>query len=311
LIHQIGNVTDDTLIVAGYDDEPAFTSSLTHYYEPLSHSLVKCGIFSELFTVARYRDVSIIVAKRRPMQVHARDMAPATVRDLVGWTRDPMRFRELLDLSRRQLGFFPAHSPRALEYTWVARQIALLPGRQTLVDAGAGITCLPLYLAGARHRVITVDHSVLVRRLEDRAEWNEWGFIDYALLDPRIRSLNTPFEMLNLPEQVDLVYSVSVIEHLPTHVRRAWLGRMAMLLRPGGHVLLTVDLLPPGEDLWPFAEGRIVEDDHGSLTDMSREMKMVGLNIDSIEIVRALPGTRVDIVLIVARKAAPGLANLQ
>ena len=69
----------------------------------------------------------------------------------------------------------------------------------------------------------------------------------------------------------DIIYSVSVIEHLATPVRQAWLRRAIVLLRPGGHLLLTVDLAAPGEELWPFAEGRVVRPDHGTLTDLCRE----------------------------------------
>jgi 2-polyprenyl-3-methyl-5-hydroxy-6-metoxy-1,4-benzoquinol methylase len=295
----------DTLVVAGYDDAPAFTSSLTYYYEPLRESLGRTGAFAEMFTVARYRDVSVIVAKRSRQQVHARDMTADKVHSLVGWTRDPLRFRELLDFSRRRLGFFPDHSPRAVEYAWVADRIEALPGPpKSVIDAGAGVTCLPLYLAERGHGVVTVDNHPLRRRIEDRAEWNEWGFLDYAQLDPRIRSLNVPFETLDSGERHDVVYSVSVIEHLATPVRQAWLRRIAGLLRPGGALFLTVDLIAPGDELWPFAEGRIVEESHGSLGDLCDEMRSVGLGIQSLEVVRALPATRVDIALIAAGKPA-------
>ena len=105
----------------------------------------------------------------------------------------------------------------------------------------------------------------------------------------------------------DIIYSVSVIEHLATPVRHAWLRRATALLRPGGPLLLTVDLAAPGEELWPFAEGRVVEPDHGSFTDMCREAAAAGLTVDSVEIVRALPATRVDVALIAARR--PGTAG--
>ena len=71
--------------------------------------------------------------------------------------------------------------------------------------------------------------------------------------------------------------------------------------------MLTVDLAAPVEDLWPFAEGRVVEADHGSLTDLCGEAAAAGLMVDSVEIVRALPATRVDVALIAAR--TPGTAG--
>jgi 2-polyprenyl-3-methyl-5-hydroxy-6-metoxy-1,4-benzoquinol methylase len=299
--------TGSTLVVAGYDEAPVFTSSLTFFHEPLSASLRRLGHFAEAFAVARYRDVTVVVAKQPTADLHPRDMGSSLVRDVVGWTRDPLRFRELLDRSRRQLGFFPAHSPRAVEYTWIAGRVASCPWVERVVDAGAGVSALPLHLAAAGYRVLTVDHSPLVRSLADQASWNEWGFLDYAAVDPRIVSRHEPFETLALHEPADIIYSVSVIEHLATPVRQAWLRRAAALLRPGGHLLLTVDLAAPGEDLWPFAEGRVVEADHGSLTDLCGEAAAAGLTVDSVEIVRALPATRVDVALIAAR--TPGTAG--
>jgi hypothetical protein len=47
-----------------------------------------------------------------------------------------------------------------------------------------------------------------------------------------------------------------------------------------------------------------VEESHGSLGDLCDEMRSVGLGIQSLEVVRALPATRVDIALIAAGKPA-------
>jgi 2-polyprenyl-3-methyl-5-hydroxy-6-metoxy-1,4-benzoquinol methylase len=307
VIQALCSRTGRTLVVAGYDEAPVFTSSLTFFHEPLSASLRRLGRFAEAFAVARYRDVTIVVATPPPADMHPRDMGADLVRDVVGWTRDPLRFRELLDRSRRQLGFFPAHAPRAVEYSWIAGRVASCPGVDTVVDAGAGVGVLPLHFAAAGYRVVTVDHSPLVRLPAERRSWNEWGFLDYAAIDPRIVSCHEPFETLALRGPADIIYSVSVIEHLATPIRQAWLRRAAALLRPGGHLLLTVDLAAPGEDLWPFAEGRVVEADHGALTDLCREATAAGLTVDSVEVVRALPATRVDVALIAARRpGTPG-----
>ena len=83
--------TGSTLVVAGYDEAPVFTSSLTFFHEPLSASLRRLGRFAEAFAVARYRDVTIVVAKQPTAEPHPRDMGAGLVRDLVGWTRDPLQ----------------------------------------------------------------------------------------------------------------------------------------------------------------------------------------------------------------------------
>ena len=306
VIQALCSRTGSTLVVAGYDEAPVFTSSLTFFHEPLGASLRRLGRFAEAFAVARYRDVTIVVAKQPTADLHPRDMGAGLVRDLVGWTRNPLRFRELLDRSRRQLGFFPAHSPRAVEYTWIAGRWPR-DGRRDPRRCRRRHRLPPPALRGCRlprpHR-----RSKSPRQApRQRASWNEWGFLDYAAIDPRIVSRHEPFETLALRDPVDIIYSVSVIEHLATPVRQAWLRRANELLRPGGHLLLTVDLAAPGEELWPFAEGRRVEADHGSLTDLCREAAAAGLTVDSVEIVRALPATRVDVALIAARR--PGAAG--
>ena len=51
----------------------------------------------------------------------------------------------------------------------------------------------------------------------------------------------------------------------------------------------------------------MVEADHGSLADLCQEAVTAGLIVDSVEIVRALPATRVDVALIAAHR--PGAAG--
>jgi hypothetical protein len=89
-----------------------------------------------------------------------------------------------------------------------------------------------------------------------------------------------------------------------TGVRRAWLARIATLLPPGGCALLTVDLVPPGDKLWPFAAGQVVEACHGSLRHLLDDLRAARLVPKATTPFRALPGTRVDIALVEAHKPA-------
>jgi hypothetical protein len=57
----------------------------------------------------------------------------------------------------------------------------------------------------------------------------------------------------------DCIYSVSVIEHVPCVVRKAWVRKFAAQLATGGMLLLTVDLSPGTDFLWNLSEGRVVE----------------------------------------------------
>ena len=68
----------------------------------------------------------------------------------------------------------------------------------------------------------------------------------------------------------DGVYSVSVIEHIPSAQRRLLLADIAARTRLGGTVVLTIDLVRGAEHLWNRNLGIVVEDPalHGTLDDV-------------------------------------------
>jgi hypothetical protein len=118
-------------------------------------------------------------------------------------------------------------------------------------------------------------------------------------MDPAICSRNEKFEDTSLDGPVDACLSVSVMEHLPRSARIRWVEKFAALLRHKGPLLLTVDLVPNTDELWPYAEGRLVEshDEHGALDAMLSEIVRAGFRIEEVQRVRNLPATRIDIAL--------------
>jgi hypothetical protein len=102
----------------------------------------------------------------------------------------------------------------------------------------------------------------------------------------------------------DGVYSVSVIEHVPATARRALLADISARTRLGGLVVLTIDLVRGGDDLWNLNLGVEVEDfaTHGSLHDVIEECAAVGLEIFREEVVRDWGDSRVDIGLLALRQ---------
>ena len=125
-----------------------------------------------------------------------------------------------------------------------------------IADVGAGVNALPFVLAERGARVVTIDNHPVVRDMASRADWNEWGFLDYAALDARIQSRHVAYEMYKSDELFDCIYSVSVIEHVSKATRRRWIDAFSNQLRPGGLLLLTVDLVLGGDALWNLSEGR-------------------------------------------------------
>ena len=97
--------------------------------------------------------------------------------------------------------------------------------------------------------------------------------------------------------------SISVIEHIPAAQRGALLTDMALRLRPGGLMVLTVDLARGGNDLWNRNRGQIVDDRrHGTIRDVISEGAAAGFELIRKDVVREWGDVDVDIGLIVMRR---------
>ncbi len=219
----------------------------------------------------------------------------------------PGTLSEIIRLSFDRLGFFTRHPPRAFEYPWIVEHIPKTSG--LVIDLGAGLSPVPFLLAERGAKVLTVDYSDMVRNVANKARWNEWGFLDYSQIDGRIESRNVDFSKLPIPQGcADVVYSVSVIEHMPAAIRRDVALTAARALRPGGLMVLTLDLMPRAYQLWNRDRGKVVESaqEHGTLNDFIHELWQAGIALNSLSIERALPGSGVDIACLTARKLAIG-----
>ncbi len=303
LVRRLVAVAQGTLIVAGYDDEPVYKSPMTYFHEPLSETLERIGGFDELTAVGGYGDVTMLVARRNAGTGHSRDIRGCDVTLMSPLVDDPLLFRKMVDLARSTIGFFPAHKPRAIEYTWIGLRLGTPVKGLSVVDVGAGVNPLPFWLAQKEAKVVTIDNHPIVRDPANRRDWNEWGFLDYSRLDSRIRSIHTPFESVKPERQFDVLYSISVIEHLASKDRGAWMSRFAEHLRPSGRLLLTVDLVPWSDALWPYREGVLVEEaeSHGSLHTLVEQLQSFGFAISSVVAKTHLPKSRVGVGLIEAQ----------
>jgi len=209
----------------------------------------------------------------------------------------------VVHVSLDRLGFFTAHAPRLFEYPWIIDAV-MRHGGEMVVDLGAGVSPVPLILSGAGKTVMTVDNSSMVRVLDGQTAIHEWGFLDYATLDPRMRSVNTSFESADFsPFTVNCVYSISVIEHMPATVRRSIFAKIGDMLVEGGSFIATFDLHPKTYKLWNYALGVQVDaSDHGTLHEVIVELQSNGIFMEYCDIVRDLPGAFTDIVCLMGRK---------
>ena len=212
---------------------------------------------------------------------------------------------ELRNLSKHKLGFFPVTSSRAIEYPWFAERLRRC-SQKRILDVGAGVSVLPIWLASHGAKVITVDSHPCVRNLSSQSGWNEWGFLNYGLLDPRLESHNVSITDFRPRDHFDYIYSVSVIEHMPRAVRIQAIARMATLLRANAVMLLSIDLIPETELLWNMSEGQIVDDSeaHGSLYDLRVEIENTGLTITECNVRREIKDSRTDIAFLIAQHSS-------
>lgn len=216
-------------------------------------------------------------------------------------SESPEVLKSLVDISRTFFGWFTKHRPRAFEYPWIVKEIGD-PNGKMILDIGAGVSPLPLILAEKGADMITVDYSPTVRRYgKQSVNWDEWGFLDYSNLNGNIRSFNQDILTVDIRDcSLDCTYSVSVIEHMPAATRKEIWKKISQWTKPGGSLLLTIDLVPGTEQIWNYSQGEKIEDEstHGAFEDLRKELENAGFLLTSKKILREIPESRVDIAML-------------
>lgn len=301
LIEWLVDATGRALVVAGYEREPATTSAMISYHEPLSVSLLEADPELELYPLRVAHEITTYLALRRPHDRHPRDFSAKTLADAMKHHPDPLSLVSLRGTAWETVGFLPDHMPRLFEYPIVLDLIRrLVPIGSRIGDVGAGVNPLVPHLHRLGYLVDTIDPSTLIRQ-EPRGVWNEWGYLDYAARGWAHMSWNC--ELAQVPSEVlfDMLFSISVIEHLPAADRRALLSDVASRLVPGGELIVTVDVLRGRRALWNRSEGRQVEDaaSHGSIDDVRSELEEAGFSVVQSTVFGELGDSPVDIGLFV------------
>lgn len=297
--------SERALIVSGCERRTDRADPTIHFHEPLSATLSKVAPDAERYPVRDQHGITTFALLRPPAAPHPRDFDAATLSSVIDRHPDPLTLLVLRLFGQRTLGFFPDHEPRLWEYPVVADLVQehVQAGRR-LVDVGAGVTPLAPFLADRGYVVDTVDPSEIHRTWPPAEDWNEWGFLDYAKAGLGHRSWNCTLEELPRRAVFDGAISISVIEHIPADARRTLLAAIAARLRPGGLMILTVDLTRGGTDLWNRNRGQIVDepDKHGTFQDVISEATSAGFELVQTDVVREWGDVDVDIGLIVMRR---------
>ena len=212
----------------------------------------------------------------------------------------PKMLERLMKVSREAFGYWDDYCLYPIMYPWAAERLeGLAPGARIL-DIGAGVSPMPLFLAQCGARVECVDKSPIRRTLPPGKDWNGWGFFDYSQLNQNIAAHNCAIEAFNPKHRFDAIYSIGCLAHLPRTAREDTLRHCRRWLRPGGTMLLALDMIPSGDFLWNRCEGVEVEPPirHGTVADLTDQLEALGFRINEHRLVRSIPEARTDLLLI-------------
>ncbi|QRM87803.1 methyltransferase domain-containing protein [Lacinutrix sp. WUR7] len=295
IVEKLVSKAKKRIIIGAYNEAPSFGSTITHFHNAIFNEVSQYNKFSELAIVKTYRDVSVLVGTVHE-NTHQRDIVSTNLNKAYKQVNRPDLLQYIVDVSRHHLGFYTAHYPRVFEYTWIIEQLEDKKDI-TVLDIGAGVCPVPLCLNDMGFHVTTVDLHPTVRKLEDKANWNEWGYLDYSVFNKAITSKHQDFTKVRSLKKFDCIYSISVIEHMPKAIRVKMLKRASKLLRKGGELLLTIDVAPNTNDIWNYSEGKLVESQevHGTMESFKREIIAAGFKIISEHIQRDIFESRTDV----------------
>jgi len=190
----------------------------------------------------------------------------------------------LADPSNEDYGPFAfqyASGTRVHEYPWAFSAAALEPGMRVL-DIGSGLSGLQFVVAQSGCSVVNVDPSAR----DDYNVWTDPGYLPLSL--PEHQLLNDTFgtdvrlvaekiqDASLEPESFDRVLCLSVLEHVSLEEGVEILAAAERLLRPGGRMVLTVDLFL---DLKPF--GVLEKNMWGINQDVGAAVAATGLVLES------------------------------
>ena len=192
-------------------------------------------------------------------------------------SQQPRWFRPLLKRSRslrRVTGY--DHWSRAWEYPWAVLAAEFGPRTLAALDVGGGGSPFALYLAVRGHESHVADPSLdqgtsfvfdrkkslyrnvrsLAKRVVLRAAGihSLWGLPGKDGRHP-VRFHACPADRLDFPERrFDRVFCLSVMEHIPRSAWKDCMREFERVLRPGGRLVITLDMTPEEADARVYRE---------------------------------------------------------
>jgi len=231
---------------------------------------------------------------------HPSDISARELEKAMAAADHPGLLGRLVEISRRAFGFYTQHYQHTINYPSLAARLEKLRPGSCALDIGAGLNPLPLFLAERGVFVDCVDKHRLIRTPPVAADWNEWGFFDYRLLHPNLRAHHCDIADFRPSLEFAAIYSACSIAHMPAVLRQEVFQRCREWLRPGGTLLLALDLIPSSDFIWNLSEGQDVEPllQHGTISDLLRQLTGLRFRIYERKLIRAIHRARTDLLFI-------------
>ena len=214
----------------------------------------------------------------------------------------PDLLQQLVDTSLRAFGFHTRHYPHTINYPWAVSRLEGLTVGSRILDFGAGVSPLPLYLAEKGMFVDCVDNSGFVRTLPADNDWNEWGFFDYGTLHQNLTAHNFSITDFEPWHKYDAIYSVCAIVHFPSPIREQTLRHCWAWLKAGGRLILAIDLIPGTDTLWNLGGSEETPEQHGTYHDVEQQLRGLGFLITESLVQRKVDKSQTDLYFLVAIK---------
>lgn len=176
--------------------------------------------------------------------------------------------------SRGPFAWQANNSTRAFEYPWVYQQVRARGRGLRIAEVGGGLAGLQFVLAAEGDHVVNIDPGL-------KAKGKGWALS--ADTHRRLcRIFHAPVELIDgtidtaaIPEHsLDVLVSVSALEHFAPADLAAFAQRATRLLKPTGVVILTIDLFL---DVAPFS--RKTSNEYGRNVDVRQLLADAGLTL--------------------------------
>ncbi|MGZ4194525.1 MAG: class I SAM-dependent methyltransferase, partial [Solirubrobacteraceae bacterium] len=165
------------------------------------------------------------------------------------------------------------NTTRAFEYPWAHEQISKLGHNLVIADVGASLAGLQFTLAQEGHEVHAVDPGLNATGLGWQVDPTFHQLLAETYHAP-VKLHPTTFDEAGFADDsLDIVLSVSTIEHFGPEDLMSFAQSARRALKPGGHLVLTIDLFL---DLIPFTD---------------RERNRWGTNMSVAALIEALDAT--------------------